>query len=49
MSASQVVSAKSPGDLIAEVKRMIADGWKVKGISRHDAETGLYSQEMVKS
>ena len=49
MSATQVVSAKSAGDLIAEVKRMMADGWKVKGVSGHDAATGTYTQEMVKS
>lgn len=49
MSESQVVSAPSPSDLIAAVKRLLADGWKVKGISGRNSETGQYTQEMVKS
>ncbi|MBD3679183.1 MAG: hypothetical protein HUJ27_12395 [Rhodobacteraceae bacterium] len=48
MSESQVVSAKSAGDLIAEVKLKLADGWKVKGISAHDPDADIYTQEMVK-
>ncbi len=49
MSESRVVSAASIGELLAEVKRLLAEGWKVKGVSGHDDDADLYTQEMVKS
>lgn len=49
MSESRIVSAASAGGLITEVKSLLSDGWEVKGISSVDADTGVYTQEMIKA
>lgn len=49
MSESRVVSAASIGELLAEVKLLMADGWKVKGVVSHDTGASLYSQTLEKA